>query len=381
MNSVPEQPSVVPTPPPGTGAAADDRGSGRGIPEATVARLPIYLRALTMLIERGVATASSEELAVAAGVNSAKLRKDLSYLGSYGTRGVGYDVEYLRYQIAREIGLTQDWPVLIVGLGNLGQALANYAGFGTRGFRVAALIDNDPARVGRGVRRRGGQPPRRDGGPRRRARDLHRRRHHARRGRAAGGRPAGGGRRHQHPQLRAGSDLRAGRRRRPQGRPVDRAADPRLPRAAQVGRRRGGRRRRSTSATWSRGRWAHEHPVRGDLPPQRARRGPRDHGAGRRRGGEARARRGRDRARRSRRSWCRPATGWRCTPRSTASTAASRTSPVCCATSPVATAPSWWRTCTSTTTRAPWPTCSRWRPGWTRWWWARARSWARCAWR
>jgi redox-sensing transcriptional repressor len=145
----PQHPSVVPTPPPGAGPAADDRGStGRGIPEATVARLPVYLRALTMLTERGVATASSEDLAAAAGVNSAKLRKDLSYLGSYGTRGVGYDVEYLRYQIAREIGLTQDWPVMIVGLGNLGQALADYAGFGTRGFRVAALIDNDPARVG-----------------------------------------------------------------------------------------------------------------------------------------------------------------------------------------------------------------------------------------
>ena len=138
----------MPTPDSAAGPTADGRGSGRGIPEATVARLPVYLRALSMLTERGVATASSEDLAVAAGVNSAKLRKDLSYLGSYGTRGVGYDVEYLRYQIAREIGLTQDWPVVIVGLGNLGQALANYAGFGTRGFRVAALLDNDPARVG-----------------------------------------------------------------------------------------------------------------------------------------------------------------------------------------------------------------------------------------
>ena len=72
---------------------------------------------------------SSEELAAAAGVNSAKLRKDLSYLGSYGTRGVGYDVEYLVYQISRELGLTQDWPVVIVGIGNLGHALANYGGF------------------------------------------------------------------------------------------------------------------------------------------------------------------------------------------------------------------------------------------------------------
>ena len=125
-----------------------DEPHGRGIPEATVARLPVYLRALTGLAERGIATASSEELAAAAGVNSAKLRKDLSYLGSYGTRGVGYDVEYLRYQIAREIGLTQDWPVAIIGIGNLGHALANYSGFATRGFSVVALLDADPDQVG-----------------------------------------------------------------------------------------------------------------------------------------------------------------------------------------------------------------------------------------
>jgi redox-sensing transcriptional repressor len=126
---------------------ADERGR-RGISDATVARLPVYLRALTSLTERGTTTASSEELATAAGVNSAKLRKDLSSLGSYGTRGVGYDVEYLRYQIAREIGLTQDWPVVIVGVGNLGQALAGYAGFASRGFRVAALVDLDRSRTG-----------------------------------------------------------------------------------------------------------------------------------------------------------------------------------------------------------------------------------------
>ncbi len=118
----------------------------REIPEATVARLPVYLRALTTLAEEGTGTCSSEELAVAAGVNSAKLRKDLSHLGSYGTRGVGYDVEYLRYQIAREIGVTQDWPVVIVGIGNLGHALANYSGFRSRGFRVVALLDADPTR-------------------------------------------------------------------------------------------------------------------------------------------------------------------------------------------------------------------------------------------
>jgi redox-sensing transcriptional repressor len=112
-----------------------------------VARLPVYLRALVGLAERGIRTCSSEELAGAAGVNSSKLRKDLSYLGSYGTRGVGYDVEYLRYQIAREIGVTQDLPVVIVGIGNLGHALANYAGFYSRGFRIVALLDADPDRL------------------------------------------------------------------------------------------------------------------------------------------------------------------------------------------------------------------------------------------
>jgi redox-sensing transcriptional repressor len=106
----------------------------------------VYLRALTGLADEGTTTCSSEELAASAGVNSAKLRKDLSYLGSYGTRGVGYDVEYLRYQIAREIGVTQDWPVVIVGIGNLGHALANYSGFRSRGFRVVALLDADPDR-------------------------------------------------------------------------------------------------------------------------------------------------------------------------------------------------------------------------------------------
>ena len=126
-----------------------------GIPEAAVARLPVYLRALHALAENGTTTISSEELAAAAGVNSAKVRKDLSYLGSYGTRGVGYDVDYLVYQISRELGLTQRWAVVIIGVGHLGHALANYAGFASRGFRVAALLDADPARVGDDV---GGVP-------------------------------------------------------------------------------------------------------------------------------------------------------------------------------------------------------------------------------
>src|SRR5204862_6564232 len=123
----------------------------RSIPEATVGRLPVYLRALVEMAEEGRVTVSSEALADAAGVNSAKVRKDLSHLGSYGTRGVGYDVAYLIHQIRRELGLTQHWPVVIAGVGNLGHALANYRGFGERGFKVVALADADQAKVGERV--------------------------------------------------------------------------------------------------------------------------------------------------------------------------------------------------------------------------------------
>src|SRR6202046_762391 len=119
-----------------------------GIPEATVNRLPVYLRALYALADRGISTVSSEKLAAAAGGNTAELRKDRWHRGSYGSRGVGYDVEYLVYQVSRELGLTQNWPVIIVGAGNLGHALANYGGFASRGFRVAAIFDSDPLAVG-----------------------------------------------------------------------------------------------------------------------------------------------------------------------------------------------------------------------------------------
>ncbi len=122
--------------------------SERPVPEATVGRLPHYLRALVEMAEAGATTVSSGALAAATGVNSAKVRKDLSHLGSYGTRGVGYDVAYLIHQVRRELGLTQAWPIVIVGIGNLGQALAGYRGFLRRGFRTVALVDIDPAKIG-----------------------------------------------------------------------------------------------------------------------------------------------------------------------------------------------------------------------------------------
>ena len=170
-----------------------------------------------------------------AGVNAAKVRKDLSYLGSYGTRGVGYDVEYLLFQMSRELGLTHDWPVVIVGLGNLGQALANYGGFTERGFPVAALVDADPAKVGEPIGGHdasspsttcpsssasagiaigviatpaGGRPGRR--------------------------RPAGRRRGPLDPELRPGGAVGARGGLAPQGRPRRRAADPELLPAATV---------------------------------------------------------------------------------------------------------------------------------------------------
>ena len=118
------------------------------VPDATVARLPVYLRVLLGLADAKVETVSSEDLAVAAGVNSAKVRKDLSQLGSFGTRGVGYDVANLLAEISRELGLTRPRGVAIVGIGNLGRALAGYGGFAPRGVQVEALLDADPGRIG-----------------------------------------------------------------------------------------------------------------------------------------------------------------------------------------------------------------------------------------
>ncbi len=129
-------------------AAELPRARRAEVPDATVARLPVYLRALHALAEAGRTTVSSEALAAAAGVGSAKLRKDLSHLGSYGTRGVGYEVQELVFHISRALGLGQRWSVVLVGVGNLGQALAGYGGFDDRGFRIAALLEADAARVG-----------------------------------------------------------------------------------------------------------------------------------------------------------------------------------------------------------------------------------------
>lgn len=119
------------------------------VPDSTAARLPVYLRVLSDL--GPVASISSEALAAACGVSSAQLRKDLSFIGGHGRRGVGYDVRDLREALAAELGMQHDWPVVIVGGGNLGLALASYAGFASRGFRVVGLVDADRLRTGEPV--------------------------------------------------------------------------------------------------------------------------------------------------------------------------------------------------------------------------------------
>jgi redox-sensing transcriptional repressor len=123
------------------------RGAAR-VPEATVERLAVYLRVLTEMLAQGVPTVSSDVLAAAAGVNAAKLRKDLSHIGSSGVRGVGYDVSRLTAQVETVLGLTHSNAVALVGVGNLGHALAGYGGFAARGFGVTALFDVDPTLVG-----------------------------------------------------------------------------------------------------------------------------------------------------------------------------------------------------------------------------------------
>lgn len=120
----------------------------RRIPEATVARLPRYLQALVEAAERGQDTISSDGLAQAAGLNSAIVRKDVSFLGTAGTRGVGYAVTALASEISAILGISVDRPVVIVGIGNLGRALASYGGFSRRGFTTVALVDADPDVVG-----------------------------------------------------------------------------------------------------------------------------------------------------------------------------------------------------------------------------------------
>lgn len=119
------------------------------IPEKTITRLSIYLRCMDELLEEGIESISSHELAERFGLNSAQVRKDLAYFGQFGVRGIGYYVKNLRASLEKILGLSREWEVILVGLGNLGTALLTYKGFSQRGFRIEAIFDRDPDKVGR----------------------------------------------------------------------------------------------------------------------------------------------------------------------------------------------------------------------------------------
>ena len=123
------------------------------IPEMTIRRLSVYTRCLLQLEEDGIKTISSQELAERFNLNSAQVRKDLAYFGEFGVRGIGYYVSGLKAELQRILGLDREWPVALVGFGNLGSALFHYRGFGRQGFRIAAIVDDDAAKVGRDVDR------------------------------------------------------------------------------------------------------------------------------------------------------------------------------------------------------------------------------------
>jgi redox-sensing transcriptional repressor len=121
------------------------------IPEMTIRRLSVYTRCLLQLEEDGVRTVSSQELADRFNLNSAQVRKDLAYFGEFGVRGIGYYVSGLKAELQRILGLDREWAVALVGFGNLGSALFHYKGFARQGFRIAMVIDDDPAKIGREI--------------------------------------------------------------------------------------------------------------------------------------------------------------------------------------------------------------------------------------
>lgn len=118
------------------------------IPEATIIRLSVYSRYLTEIDRKGIITISSGDIAEGVGVSPAQVRKDLAYFGEFGIRGVGYNVKDLHKNILRIMGLSNEWSVCLVGLGNLGLALSTYKGFKERGFSIINIFDNDPQKTG-----------------------------------------------------------------------------------------------------------------------------------------------------------------------------------------------------------------------------------------
>ncbi len=120
------------------------------IPDIVIGRLPIYLRALTQLVQQGQEITSSHELGQRLGISSAQIRKDLSHFGEFGKQGTGYQISHLQAQLKQILQVDREWPMVVVGAGDLGRAIAHYGGFVERGFRVVAIFDNDPTKIGTG---------------------------------------------------------------------------------------------------------------------------------------------------------------------------------------------------------------------------------------
>ncbi len=121
---------------------------GADVPDIVIGRLPLYLRALTLLEEAGQEFTSSQDLGNKLGIGSAQIRKDLSHFGEFGKQGTGYEIKYLREQLSKILNVDRDWAVALVGFGDLGQAIAHYGGFASRGFYIQAIFDNDPEKIG-----------------------------------------------------------------------------------------------------------------------------------------------------------------------------------------------------------------------------------------
>lgn len=123
----------------------------RGVPDIVVGRLPLYLRALTQMSDEGKEITSSQELGARLGISSAQIRKDLSQFGEFGKQGTGYNITFLADQLKRILRVDRVWKVVLVGVGDLGRAVAHYGGFPDRGFHVVDLYDNDPEKIGQQV--------------------------------------------------------------------------------------------------------------------------------------------------------------------------------------------------------------------------------------
>jgi redox-sensing transcriptional repressor len=121
------------------------------IPDIIIGRLPVYLRALQQLSEKGILTTSSQELGEIIGISAAQIRKDISQFGEFGKQGTGYSIPFLIERLRDILKVDRVWEVVIVGMGDIGHALARYNGFANRGFHISMVFDNDPQKVGQKV--------------------------------------------------------------------------------------------------------------------------------------------------------------------------------------------------------------------------------------